>query len=124
MTRLECNRRTRRALRSVRGRETGFILPYTLFALVLLSLAATGGFFLAWSELRSSQAFGAGVAAFYVSDGGLQQALAGVQGTPSHTQSLAIGAGSARITSTRLLRLGYGESLYRLVSRVVHSLQI
>lgn len=116
MTRLECNPRARRGVGSVLRRQTGVALPYALFTLVLLSLAATGGFILAWAELRSSQAFGAGVVAFYVSDGGLQQALAGVTGAPQPTQSLVIGAGTARVTSTRLLKLGYGESLYRMSS--------
>jgi hypothetical protein len=117
MTRLECNPRFRRPAGGVLRQEAGFTLPFALFTLALLSLAATGGFILAWAELRSSQAFGAGVTAFYVSDGGLQQTMAGITGTPPPTQTLVIGAGQARVTATRLLTLGYGESLYRLSSQ-------
>jgi hypothetical protein len=117
MIRLDCNARARRAAGGARRREGGFALPFALFTLALLSLAATGGFILAWAELRSSQAFGAGVTAFYVSDGGLQQAMAGMTGPPPPTQSLLIGVGRAQVTATLLLRLGYGESLYRLSSR-------
>jgi hypothetical protein len=116
MTRLDGNGGLARTMGTAPCRETGAALPYTLFTLVLLSLAATGGFVLAWAELRSSQAFGAGVVAFYVSDGGWQQALAGGAGRPPPTQSLAIGVGRARVTSTRILTLGYGESLYRMSS--------
>lgn len=116
MTRYDRNAKLPGGVRPVSSRETGTALPYTLFALVLLSLAATGGFMLAWAELRSSQAFGAGVRAFYVSDGGLQQALATGAGSPPTVQSFAIGTGNARVTSTRLLALGYGESLYRVTS--------
>lgn len=116
MTRHDRNGELRRAVGSVSGRESGAALPYTLFTLVLLSLMVTGGFILAWAELRSSQAFGAGVRAFYVSDGGLQQALATGSGTPPPVQSFRIGAGNSQVTSTRLLSLGHGASLYHMSS--------
>jgi hypothetical protein len=43
--------------------------------------------------------------------------MAGITGTPPPSQAFAVGAGHARVTATRLLTLGYGESIYRLSSR-------
>jgi hypothetical protein len=84
--------------------------------LVLVSMVAGGGFLLSWLELRSGQAYADSVAAFYLSDGALQEALARVMGAPPASQTLSLGPGRATVTSTRLIHLGYGEALYRILS--------
>ena len=96
--------------------EPGAALPYTLFVLSLIFMVAAGGFLLSWLELRSGQAYAAGVDAFYVSDGALQETLARMTGSPPPSQTVSLGPGQATVTSTRLLHLGYGEALHRILS--------
>lgn len=97
-----------------RPASPGFALPATLFVLSILSLLAATGFLVSWLEVRSSAAFGAGTAAFYVADGGLATALAARP--PASPAAIAVGAGVADVRFERLLRPAVGEALYRVVS--------
>lgn len=92
----------------------GFALPAAVMGLALLALLTATGFLVSWLEVRSSRAFGAGTAAFYVADAGLATALAAPPaGGPL---SVPIGSGVADVRFETLLELGIGETLVRVAS--------
>jgi len=99
---------------SARPLPRGFALPATVMGLALLALLTATGYLVSWLEVRSSGAFGDGTAAFYVADGGLATALA--VPSPTSPVTLAVGSGVADVRFERLLDLGVGETLYRVVS--------
>lgn len=94
----------------------GFALTYVVFALSLVGLIASSGFLLAWLERRSVGAFEGGVEAFYGVDGALWEALGTTRGTPPATTSIAVGRTRTTVAFERLLRLGFGEALYRVTA--------
>lgn len=96
--------------------SSGFALAYVLFALSLLGLVAASGFLLAWLERRSVEAFEGGVEAFYGVDGALWEALGTVRGTPPASKSVVVGRTRTTVAFERLLRLGFGEALYRVTA--------
>ena len=92
----------------------GFALPAIVMALALLALLSATGFLVSWLEVRSSSAFSAGTAAFYVADGGLATALA--RPSPPAPATIALGGGVADVRFEPLLDLGPGETVYRVRS--------
>lgn len=110
----EAGTRTRGSTGAGAGMPPGFALPATVMGLALLALLTATGFVVSWLEVRSSSAFGAGTAAFYVADGGLATALAAPPTGGALTVS--VGPGVADVRFERLLELGSGESLVRVAS--------
>lgn len=86
------------------GREDGFALLVSLIAIVGLTALATGGFFLANSERKTSSNHHATVEAFYLANAGLNQFLADWKGTPPRgtatLRSYDYADGSAVVSTT------------------------
>lgn len=68
--------------RSSRGRQDGFALLVSLIAIVGLTALATGGFFLANSERKTSSNHHATVEAFYLANAGMSEFMGNWKGTP------------------------------------------
>lgn len=105
----------------MRGRRTGpcgdgFALPFTLFALAMISILAAAGFLLSTVEWHMGRAHSASLRAFYVADGGLQQLLGTTVDLPAATSLFVLPDGDASVTSKPLLELVPGRWLYRTTS--------
>lgn len=102
------------------GGERGFALLVSLIAIVGLTALATGGFFLADSERKTSSNHHASVEAYHLAEAGLNQFLGTVGGPPSTSGSYPYsypGAeGDAEVFVERVGTTRDGQELYRIRS--------
>ena len=81
----------------VNSREKGFALPTTIFALLVLAVLITGGFYMARQEAQIGTASENGSMAFYVAEEGINQVVA--QWDPAVFSTLALW-GDTTLTGT------------------------
>lgn len=95
--------------------DRGFVLPAALVALTLVYLTAAVGFTLSTLEMRMSEAHATSVGAFYLADGAMRHALAGL-GDSTSSLAYAFGGGSAVVQVFTLLDAPFRVRLVRVTA--------